>query len=145
MGTPSVLRIVDANLNRLAEGLRILEEAARMILDDAELTEQLKILRHELIRSDVPFNIELIQSRDSEGDVGAALEVSGEEKQKDLPLIIIANSRRAQESLRVLEEMAKLPEISTKLNSEKYKKARFELYTLEQKLIARLMQLMQTK
>jgi thiamine-phosphate pyrophosphorylase len=140
MGTQSVLRIVDANLNRLAEGLRTLEEAARMILDDTELTQQLKTLRHRLIRSDITFNIELIQSRDSEGDVGAALEVSGEEKQKDLPLIIIANSRRAQESLRVLEEMAKLPELSSKLDSEKYKKARFELYTLEQKLIARLVQ-----
>jgi thiamine-phosphate pyrophosphorylase len=138
MRKQSVLRIIDANLNRLAEGLRILEEAARMILDDVELTQQLKTLRHDLIRNDVPFNIELIQSRDSAGDVGANLEVSGDEKPKDLPLLIIANSRRVQESLRVLEEMAKLPEIALKLDSEKYKKARFDLYTLEQKLISRL-------
>jgi thiamine-phosphate pyrophosphorylase len=138
MRKQSVLRIIDANLNRLAEGLRILEEAARMILDDVELTQQLKTLRHDLIRNDVPFNVELIQSRDSTGDVGANLEVSGDEKPKDLPLLIIANSRRVQESLRVLEEMAKLPEIAPKLDSDKYKKARFELYTLEQKLISRL-------
>jgi thiamine-phosphate pyrophosphorylase len=140
MRTQSVLRVVDANLNRLAEGLRLLEEAARMVLNDAELTQQLKNLRHELVRNDVPFNIELIQARDSEGDIGAGMEVSGEEKHKDLPLVIIANSRRAQESLRVLEEMAKLPEIAPKLDSDKYKKARFELYVLEQKLISRLLQ-----
>ena len=140
MRTQSVLRIIDANLNRLAEGLRILEEAARMALDDVELTQDLKTMRHDLIRNDVTLNIELIQSRDSEGDVGSDLEVTGEEKQKDFPLIIIANSRRAQESLRVLEEMAKLPEIASKLDSGKYKKARFELYTIEKKLISRLMQ-----
>jgi thiamine-phosphate pyrophosphorylase len=139
MRTQSVLRVVDANLNRLAEGLRLLEEAARMVLNDAELTQQLKNLRHELVRNDVPFNIELIQARDSEGDIGAGMEVSGEEKHKDLPLVIIANSRRAQESLRVLEEMAKLPEIAPNLDSDKYKKARFELYVLEQKLISRLL------
>ncbi len=139
MVSQSVIRIIDANFNRLAEGLRILEEAARMILDDTELTQQLKTLRHNLIRSDLPFNMEMIRSRDSAGDVGAALEVSGEEKRKELPLIIIANSRRAQESLRVLEDMAKVPEIAPKLDSEKYKKARFELYTLEQKLVSKLM------
>jgi hypothetical protein len=88
----------------------------------------------------VPFNIELIQARDSEGDIGSGMEVSGEDKKKDLPLVIIANSRRAQESLRVLEEMAKLPEIAPKLDSAKFKKARFELYALERKLIARLIQ-----
>jgi thiamine-phosphate pyrophosphorylase len=124
----------------LAEGLRILEEAARMALDDVELTQDLKTMRHDLIRNDVTLNIELIQSRDSEGDIGSDLEVTGEEKQKDFPLIIIANSRRAQESLRVLEEMAKLPEIASKLDSGKYKKARFELYTIEKKLISRLTQ-----
>ena len=140
MTNQSVLRIVDANLNRLAEGLRVLEEAARMVLDDAEITRQLKNLRHDLIRNDVVSNVELIQARDSKGDVGADIEVSGEEKQKELPLIIIANSRRAQESLRVLEEMAKVPEIASKLDSAKYRKARFELYALEQKLISRLIQ-----
>jgi len=140
MTNQSVLRIVDANLNRLAEGLRVLEEAARMVLDDAEITRQLKNLRHDLIRNDVASNVELIQARDSKGDVGADIEVSGEEKQKELPLIIIANSRRAQESLRVLEEMAKVPEIASKLDSAKYRKARFELYALEQKLISRLIQ-----
>ena len=138
MKTQSVLRVIDANLNRLAEGLRILEEAARMILDDTDLTQQLKNLRHDLVRNDVPFNIELIQARNSEGDVGADMEVSGEKKLKDLPLVIISNSRRVQESLRVLEEMAKLPEIAPKLDSEKFKKARFEVYLLERTLIARL-------
>jgi thiamine-phosphate pyrophosphorylase len=139
MNNSPVIRILDANLNRLAEGLRVLEEVARMILDDAELTRQLKTLRHDLIRSDLPFHLELLGSRDSARDVGAALEVAGETREKDLSLIVVANSRRAQESLRVLEELAKLPDFADKLNSKNYEKARFELYTLEKILVSRLM------
>jgi len=138
VNTP-VTRIIDANFNRLAEGLRILEEIARMILDDTPLTQQLKTLRHDLIRGDLPFNLELLQSRNASHDVGITLEVNGESKHKDLPLVAVANSRRAQESLRVLEEMGKLPEASQVLNSDKFKQARFELYTLEQKLVSRLL------
>jgi thiamine-phosphate pyrophosphorylase len=138
MENSAVVRIIDANLNRLAEGLRVLEEAARMLLDDQELTGRLKALRHDLIRGDLPFNLELLQFRDSAQDVGADLEVPGEIKEKGPALIVVANARRAQESLRVLEEMAKLPEFVTKLDSNKFKQARFELYTLEQILIFRL-------
>jgi thiamine-phosphate pyrophosphorylase len=138
MSNSSVVRIVDANLNRLSEGLRVLEEAARMVLDDAELTARLKALRHDLVRGDLPFNLELLQSRDSARDVGSDLEVAGEAREKDLSLIVLANSRRAQESLRVLEELAKLPEFTPGLDSNRFKNARFELYTLEQSLIARL-------
>jgi thiamine-phosphate pyrophosphorylase len=135
----AVIRIIDANLNRLAEGLRTLEEIARLVLDNAALTQQLKTLRHDLIRGDLPFNLELLRSRAAQEDVGADLEVSGESKSKDLPLIVVANSRRAQESLRVLEEMAKLPEAVPGLDSDKFKQARFEVYTLEQTLVTRLL------
>ena len=40
-----ILRIIDANLNRTAEGLRVLEDIARFVLDDAALSRQLKIMR----------------------------------------------------------------------------------------------------
>ena len=138
MSSSSTTRIVDSNLNRLAEGLRVLEDIARMILDDTALTQQLKTLRHNLVRGDLSFNLELLGSRNSAEDVGARLEVEGESRQKDLPLIAVANFRRTQESLRVLEEIAKLPSPDFKLDSEKFKMARFELYTLEQELVSRL-------
>jgi thiamine-phosphate pyrophosphorylase len=77
-----VARIIDENLNRLAEGLRVLEDIARMVLDDSALTGQLKNLRHDLIRSDLPFNPQLLRSRDSAADVGAALDVPGESRKK---------------------------------------------------------------
>jgi thiamine-phosphate pyrophosphorylase len=132
------LRIVDANLNRAGEGLHLLEDIARLILNDANLTQQLKTMRHEILRGDWSFNQQLVQSRDSEGDVGIDVEVLGEEKQRELPIVVVANSRRVQESLRILEEMAKMPGATPQLDKEKFKQARFALYTIEQKLLSKL-------
>jgi thiamine-phosphate pyrophosphorylase len=137
--SPRMMRIIDANFNRAGEGLRFLEEIARMVLDDASLTEELKTMRHDLIRGDCTFQARLLASRDSEGDVGVDLEVAGESKTKDLPILLVANARRVQESLRVLEETAKLPGLPPDLDSEKFKHARFALYTIEQKLMKRLL------
>lgn len=133
------LRIIDANLNRVAEGLRLLEDMARLLLNDAALAKQLKTMRHELIRGDSSFHQQLLQSRNSEGDVGIDIEVAGEEKERELPTVLVANSRRVQEALRVLEELAKVPEITQKLDSGKFKQARFDVYTLEQKLLSKLL------
>jgi len=135
--SPQTLRIIDANLNRIGEGLRFLEDISRLLLDDSALTQQLKNMRHELVRGERSLNQQLLQARNSEGDVGINLEVPGEEKQRELPETIVANARRAQESLRVMEEMAKLP--GTALDSEKFKQARFVLYTIEKTLLSRLL------
>ena len=134
-----ILRIIDANFNRISEGLRLLEEIARMLLDDAGLTQQLKSMRHDVIRSDDSFQEQLLQSRNSAGDVGVDIEVPGEEKGKSLPIVLVANARRVQESLRTLEELAKLPGLPPGFDSEKFKHARFSLYTIEQELMSRLL------
>lgn len=132
-------RIIDANLNRIGEGIRVLEDIARLLLNDITLTEKLKTMRHELVRQDLSFNQQLLQSRDSDNDVGSTLEVTSEEKEKDLPSVVIANSRRVQEALRTLEEIAKTPDFISKLDSEKFKQARFDLYTIERELLSRMM------
>lgn len=131
------LRVIDENLNRLGEGLRVLEDIARMHLNDTGLTRQLKTMRHKLIRADLLLNKKLIESRDSTADVGSSMTVSGEKPHYNIPDILIANAKRAQESLRVLEEFAKLSSID--LNSEKYRQARFNLYTIERNLISKIL------
>jgi thiamine-phosphate pyrophosphorylase len=130
-------RIIDANLNRAGEGLHLLEELARMVLNDAALTQQLKAIRHEILKGDLAFNQQLIRSRDAESDVGFDIEV-GEDKERELPVAVVANARRVQEALRILEEMAKVPGTTPELDSDKFKQARFALYTIEQELLARL-------
>jgi len=130
------LRIIDANLNRIGEGLRLLEDLARLILNDAALSQQLKTMRHGILERDWPFNQQLLQARDSESDVGINLEAPEGEK-RELTTMVVANSRRVQESLRTIEELAKLPDV--KLDPEKFKQARFDLYTIEQNLLSKLL------
>ena len=134
----AILRIIDANLNRIAEGLRLLEELDRLVLNDTSLTQQLKTMRHDMLRGDRSFQQQLLQARDSTGDVGIDIEAPGD-KQRELSITVVANARRVQESLRTLEELAKLPGTIPELESEKFKKARFELYTIEQRLLSKLL------
>ena len=133
------LRIIDANLNRIGEGLRLLEDLARLLLNDASLTQQLKTIRHQLVTSDWTFNQQLLQSRDSESDVGINIEAPEQDKQRELPIMVIANARRVQEALRTLEELAKMPDTASKLDSEKFKQARFNLYAIERMLLSKLL------
>ncbi len=135
------LRIIDANLNRIGEGLRVLEDLGRFVLNDAELTQQLKNIRHNLLTSDWPFQQQLIQARNASGDVGVSIEVSNEKKERELPTVVVANARRVQEALRVMEELAK----TTSLDANKFLQARFSLYELEQTLLSRLLRQDKTK
>jgi len=132
------LRIIDANLNRIGEGLRVLEDIARLLLDDADLSQQLKNMRHEMVKVDLSLEQQFLQARNSEGDVGIYLEASNQKKYKELSTTVVANARRVQEAMRVLEELAKNP--GAPLESDKFKRARFALYTIEKELFSKLMQ-----
>ncbi len=132
-----ILRIIDASLNRIGEGLRVLEEYARFSLNDTALTQKLKNLRHGLVRVDPDLQAQLLRGRDASGDIGADMEVPGEPKVRDISGMIAANARRVQESLRVMEEITRDPALNMESNS--YKQARFELYTIEKDLLARML------
>ncbi len=134
-----MLRVIDANLNRIGEGLRVLEDIARLVLDDAVLSQQLKSMRHGMVKVDLLLERQFLQARDSEGDVGVNIEASGEEKHKDLGATVVANARRVQEALRVMEELAKNPGVD--LDPDSFKQARFDLYTIEKELFAKLVSL----
>ena len=136
------LRIVDANLNRASEGLRFLEEVARFLLEDAALSQQVKSLRHSLAQESMSLGVGLLSQRDSEHDVGAE---GFAEAQQDLPGLVAANAKRAEESLRVIAELAKLPELSPALNSARFEQLRFDLYTLERSLTGRVLRRDKTK
>ena len=131
------LRIIDANLNRIGEGLRTLEDIARLMLGDTNITQQLKTMRHEILRNEWLSQHKLLQARDSVRDVGADMEVPGEGKYREIPAVAMANARRVQEALRVMEEMAKVPE--TNLDTDKFRQARFALYTIEREILSKLL------
>jgi thiamine-phosphate pyrophosphorylase len=133
------LRIIDANLNRAGEGLHLLEDLARLILNNVNLTQQLKNIRHDILRGDRSFNQHLVQARDSEGDVGVNIEAWGEGKHRELPVMVVANARRVQEALRILEELSKIPGTTPQLDPDEFKQARFALYAIEQNLLSKLL------
>ena len=134
-----MLRLIDANFDRLGEGLRVLEDVARFLLNDAELCQQLKTLRHRLVEDIHPLEQQLLAARKVKEDVGAFKGLPGEAKHKDLPALVIANSRRVQESLRVLEEFARLSNTPLAIKPAKLEHLRFEVYELEQKLLSKLL------
>ena len=65
-----LLRMIDANLNRSSEGLRVLEDVARFLLNDAGLSQQLRAIRHNLAEETKSLSTKLLSQRDSEHDVG---------------------------------------------------------------------------
>lgn len=122
------LRLIDANLNRLREGIRVVEDIFRYIHNDKDTSKKLKHLRH---LSRVENYQELLDSRDVQNDV-LRESIKSEQNRDDLNSILIANFKRAQESARVLEEFCKLLSVES---SENFKYIRYELYNLETVLI----------
>ncbi len=130
----SYLRIIDANFNRAKEALRVIEEFGRFILEDRKLTARLKHIRHQVTQILLSYKIsyeDLLKKRDSAGDLGRRSDISDKKKpvSKD---IVIANFKRAQESMRVLEEISK---IEDRKAAAKFQVMRFELYELERKAV----------
>jgi len=140
--------MIDANLNRSSEGLRVLEDVARFLLNDVELSRRLRTLRHDLARETKSLRIGLLSQRDSEHDIGHPHSVSLPSRERNpnmetaslpgLTDLVTANAKRAEEALRVIEELARLPELSSTLNSSRFEQARFALYTFERDLVSRI-------
>lgn len=125
----SVYRILDANLNRATEGLRVVEEYARFVLEDAHLSAVCKQLRHDLmaVAGRLPAN-QLLAMRDVAGDVGTAISTPSEYQRVNAKAVATANLKRVEQSLRSMEEYAKVvsPQLAAELESLRYR-----TYTLE--------------
>lgn len=103
---PPVLRIIDANANRAREALRVMEDAARFLLDDAALAEPIKRLRHDLAGA-LSGVVNLEAHRDTPGDVGTAITTSAEQSRAGVAEVALAAGKRLSEALRSIEEYAK--------------------------------------
>jgi hypothetical protein len=129
VGNDKYYRLVDANLNRAREGLRVIEDTARFVLAREAAYKKARGLRHKLdaiTREVYPL---LLAKRDAERDAGRKIK---EGKREDLKAVLAANFRRSQEAIRVLEEYSRLiaPGAGPAL-----KEIRFSVYALEKKLV----------
>ena len=131
MPKSTVKRIIDANINRSKEGLRVCEEITRFILNNRLLTLELKKIRHEIDAAAglLASKKELLSERLVQKDVGRNIHVQ-EFKRDSLKDIFFANIQRVKESTRVLEEFSKL---INKTAALKFKRARYKIYALEKK------------
>jgi len=124
-----VLRVMDAAANRAREGLRVVEDYVRFVLDDAHISEQFKRFRHELAGLLAPVALDSrLAARETQADVGAQLSTEDEQRRPQPADVLAANFCRLQESLRTLEEFAKLvdPRLSAGLEQLRYRS-----YTLQ--------------
>ncbi|MEN9207909.1 MAG: thiamine phosphate synthase [Gloeomargarita sp. GMQP_bins_120] len=123
--TGSIYRILDANLDRAREGLRVIEEWCRLGQNDPHLAERCKTYRQELAGWHRP---EFRQARDTANDVGTGLTHPQEAHKPDVAVLLQANFARVQEALRVLEEYAKLVDGAM---AQAMKQLRYRVYELE--------------
>jgi thiamine-phosphate pyrophosphorylase len=128
-----VLRILDANANRAREALRVIEDYARFVLDDDEVSARLKNLRHELAAATGSWTANAILYRDTPGDVGRSHKTAAEMSRQTTADVVIAAGKRLGEALRAIEEFAKT--ISAP-DAAKVEAIRYRFYDIEQ-LVAR--------
>jgi thiamine-phosphate pyrophosphorylase len=132
-------RVLDANFNRAREGLRVVEEVARFVLDDAGMTIRIRDMRHRLgiLQEGFPGRgAVLVQARDVEGDVAAPAPPAAGEEKTNLIQLVMANFKRVQEATRVLEEYARLLPLTAP-----FKEIRYAAYLVEKEMVSRLVQL----
>lgn len=134
--TKTTHRIIDANINRAKEGLRVCEEITRFILNSQSLTSEFKKIRHNINRifKQLPSSITLLMMRESLKDVGRSIYIN-ELKRRNYQDIFFANIQRVKESVRVLEEFSKL--INTNIAIE-FKRVRYRIYEIEKKATKRI-------
>jgi len=122
---PKIFQIIDANLDRAREGLRVLEDWARFGLGNEKYVESIKNFRQLLGK----YHLEIYkQSRNHIEDKCKGLTHQEQMKRKTPEQLISSNAGRVQEALRVIEEFSRLHnnELSN-IASE----IRYEIYTLE--------------
>ena len=134
--TPAAARLMDANLNRVREGLRVCEDVSRFIYEQEDWFVSFRDLRHQvtqlaLERMDLP---RLTQFRESENDLGRGIDAmkKGNPSIQDL---LIRNLQRTKEGLRVLEEFGHQIDPSVR---QAFQTLRYTLYTLEKKIVSQL-------
>lgn len=129
------LRVIDANLNRAREALRVMEDFARFALDDAILSKSAKQLRHDL-QAALPATLSaaLPAARGIRDDVGRDISTDSEQRRNDVHAVVIASAKRLSEALRSLEEYGKTMDAAA---AGRFEALRYRGYELEQALALR--------
>lgn len=131
----NILRIIDANFNRAREGVRVMEELCRFVLEDTALSARAKQLRHQLSSAVSKSGLdEAIVCRDTGGDVGRGVQLEDQMQRGGLADTLSAAAKRTGEALRVMAEMAQVLGSDT---AAEFERLRFEAYAMEKDIAQR--------
>jgi thiamine-phosphate pyrophosphorylase len=132
----SIARLLDANVNRAREAMRVMEDSARFALNDAPLSGDLKALRHEFrtaLEALPPGWLEA--HRDAAGDVGRTIATDSEMIRRGFFEVVVAAGKRLTEALRVIEETCKVVDSGL---ASRIESIRYRAYDFDQQLTRRL-------
>ncbi len=132
-------RILDVNLNRANEALRVIEEIARFYLDNKELSKKLKYARHELNKNLNAAYADLLSSRDTKNDIGA--NIQNPTNKTSLINVYQANFKRLQQALRALAEFSSINNIP----NNSFEELRYQSYTMEKEMFEELQKKIKTQ
>ncbi len=125
----AVERLLDANLDRAREGLRVLEDWARFALDRPDLVARTKDLRQRLGQRHLDrYKL----ARHTATDPAAGLGHPAQAERGEASRVLAANAGRVQEALRVLEEFGRLEDPAL---AQEAATIRYALYDLEVDLL----------
>jgi len=127
----AVLRLLDANLNRAREAMRVVEDYGRFVLDDGPLCGRIKDLRHDLAAAARDFAAEAILHRDTPGDAGRENKTDAEMHRQDVADVVTAAGKRLGEALRAIEEYLKT---LSPARAALVESIRYRFYAVEQEL-----------
>ena len=130
-------RLLDANINRVSEGIRVVEDVARFVYNQKEFSKELREKRHYLRKLFIQKDNDFLNSRDTKKDVG--IEITKDsllDKKSNIKHVVLGNFKRIQEGLRSIEEISK---ISCDYSISKEVEAlRYSFYNLEKEFMGSL-------
>lgn len=125
----AIARLIDANLDRGREGLRVIEDWCRFALDRPDLVVRCKDLRQRLGRC---HQERYKLARHAASDPATGLGHPAQLERRSGAAVVAANAGRVQEALRVLEEFGRIEDPALAAEAAA---CRYALYDLEVELL----------
>lgn len=121
--------LIDANLSRAKEGMRVVEDTIRFVLRNEVLYDKIRPLRHILVQLEYLLgSATRLAGRNFDQDLGQASEENNLASRRNFWGLMKANFSRLEEALRTLEEYSKiyLPQ-----HYSHFQKLRYDVYCIE--------------
>lgn len=126
-----IARIIDININRFSEGMKVVEDLMRFYWQDQETLFKLRKWKNFFWQHFGQYRNQVVFARTSHQDIGRKIDFDIQKRNKIIDVVNV-NFKRCQESARVLEEIFKE---ASPPQSRFCKTLRFALYDIEKSFL----------